>query len=162
MADANAPTFVFYRTYEVVEHRGFKGNRGILRVNGTLYFTIEREILKYVHIPLGTYTLNMESSATKTRGDAPRRQFRIMGHNVPGERGGLANLLIHDNNYPGQNTGCISPGKMQIIGGVGESRIAMGELFNACGGFQVKEDAAILEVAPKPIFQDPTGTYPTF
>jgi Family of unknown function (DUF5675) len=163
MADANIPKFVFYRTNEVVEHGDFKGNRGILQVNGTLYFTVEREIARYVHIPLGTYTLKMESSPTKKRDDVPRQQFRIMGHNVPAERGGLANLLIHDGNYPGGLEGCIAPGKSQIPGGVGQSRIAMDELFNACGGgFQPKDDAAILDVVSKPIIQDPTGTYPTF
>lgn len=161
MPEADVPKFVFYRTHEVVEHNGFKGNRGILQVNGTVYFTVEREIPRYVYVPLGTYTLKMEDSPTKMRGDDPRKQFRIMGHNVPSERGGLANLLIHDGNYPGALEGCIAPGKQQISGGVGQSVLAMDELFNACGGFEPKEEAAILEVTSKPIFQDPIGTYPT-
>jgi hypothetical protein len=162
MAEANIPKFIFYRTYEVVTHGDFKGNRGILMVNGTLYFTIEREIPRYVYIPLGTYTLKMEDSPTKKRGDEARQQFRIMGHDVQSERGGLANLLIHDGKYPGGLEGCIAPGKLVIPGGVDKSRVAMTELFNVCGGFRVKEEAAILEVVTKPIFQDPIGTYPTF
>ncbi len=164
MPEADIPTFVFYRTNEVVEHGGFKGNRGILLVNGALYFTVEREIPRYVYIPLGTYTLKMEDSPTKTRGEdkVPRKQFRIMGHNVQAKRGGLANLLIHDGNYPGALEGCIAPGKAQISGGVGQTVLAMDELFNACGGFEPKEEAAVLEVVLKPIPQDPTGTYPTF
>lgn len=162
MSEADIPKFVFYRTNEVVEHNGFKGNRGILLVNGTLYFTVEREIPRYVYIPLGNYTLKMEDSPTKKRGDLPRKQFRIMGHNVVGDHGGVANLLIHDGNYPGALEGCIAPGKAKISGGVGQTVLAMDELFNACGGFEPKEEAAILEVTSKPIVQDPIGTYPTF
>lgn len=172
MAEANIPKFIFYRTNEVVKHGGVKGNRGILQVNGTLYFTIERDIERFVEIPTGTYTLKMEYSPTRTvptniypfiNGvQLPRRQFRIMGHNVRGEHGGLANLLIHQGQYPGGLTGCIAPGKMMIPGGVDQSSIAMTELFNACGGFQEKANAAILEVVMKPIFQNPIGSYPTF
>ena len=161
MAEENIPKFVFYRTYEVIEHGGVKGNRGILIANGAVYFTIERDIDRYVEIPIGTYTLKMEFSPTKTIGEEARKQFRIMGHNVPAERGGLANLLIHQGQYPGTLEGCIAPGKMMIPGGVDKSSLAMTELFNACGGFQAKEKAAILEVTTKPFSYDPIGAYPT-
>ena len=169
MAEANIPKFTFYRTGEIVEHGGVKGNRGILIANGTVYFTVERDIEKFVDIPIGTYTLKMEYSPTKkvktniypfVKGiELPRKQFRIMGHNVMGEHGGLANLLIHQGQYPGGLEGCIGPGKMTIPGGVDKSSLAMEELFNACGGFQVKENAAILEVIYKPSFSNPTPTF---
>ena len=131
-------------------------------MNGTLYFTIERNIDRYVDIPIGTYPLKMENSPTKKVDGQTRKQFRIKGHNVPAEKGGLANLLIHQGQYPGTLEGCIAPGKILISGGIDQSGQAMTELFNACGGFQEKEEAAVLEVLTKPIFQNPIGTYPTF
>lgn len=157
----NLPIFKFYRTFEVVEHNRVKGNRGILQVNGRLYFTIERDIDRYVDIPIGTYKLKMEYSPTKKIGNESRKQFRIKGHNVPAENGGLANLLIHQGKYPGGLKGCIAPGKMMISGGIDQSDLAMEELFNVCGGFEEKEEAAILEVLTKPFVYDPIGTYPT-
>ncbi len=162
MAEAKIPKFTFYRTYEVVEHNKIKGNRGILQVGGTLYFTIERDIERYVDIPIGSYTLKMENSPTKTLNGVPRKQFRIMGHNVQAEKGGLANLLIHQGQYPGGLLGCIAPGKMMIAGGIDQSSIAINELFNACGGFQVKEEAATFEVIAKPFFYNPIGANPLF
>lgn len=153
--------FLFYRTFETIQHNGARGNRGILLVNDKVYFTIERDVEKYVDIPIGTYSLKMELSPTKTINGAARRQFRIMGHTVIGEHGGLANLLIHQGKYPGGLQGCIAPGKLMIPGGVDQSGLAMEELFNVCGGFTEKENAAVLKVVPQPVLRDPTSTYPT-
>lgn len=158
MAEQNLPVFRFYRTGEVVEHNGNIGHRGILEANGTIYFTIERNINRYVATPGGTFTLKMEYSPTKKRKGKPRRQFRVMGHGVPGEHGGLANIAIHDADYPEELEGCIAPGKLLIAGGVGQSDIALEELFNVCGGFQEKEEAAYLKVTIKP--WDGIGDYP--
>jgi hypothetical protein len=154
----NIPTFRFYRTGEIIDHKGFKGNRGVLVANGTVYQTIERDINRYVATPYGTFKLSMEYSPTKTRNDHPRKQFRVIGHNVPGEHGGVANIAIHDAKYPEALEGCIAPGKMMIPGGVEQSFIALEELFTICGGFQVKAEAAILEVTLKP--WNGIGDYP--
>ena len=162
MAEANIPKFTFYRTYETTEHNKVKGNRGILLVKGTLCFTIERDIEHYVNVPIGSYTLKMEYSPTKTINGQPRKQFRIKGHQVPAQGGGLANILIHQGQYPGGLLGCIAPGKMLIAGGIDQSALAMTELFNACGGFQEKEEAATFEVIAKPVFYDPIGVNPLF
>lgn len=158
MAEENLPVFKFYRTGEVVEHGSFKGHRGVLEANGTVYWTIERDINVFVSVPGGRFTLSMEYSPTKKRNDQPRRQFRVIGHNVPGDHGGIANIAIHDAKYPEALEGCIAPGKQMIPGGIGQSAIALEELFKACGGFEVKAEAAILLVTIKP--WDGIGDYP--
>lgn len=145
MAEETIPTFYFYRTNETVIHKGVTGNRGILEAGGTKYFTIERDIKSHVNIPYGTYQLNMEISTKH----APRRQFRIMNHSVHNKSGVYAALLIHVGSFPGDLEGCIGPGKVLHSGGVAQSAIAMEELFKLCGGFQVKANAAILEVVPQ-------------
>ncbi len=144
MATENIPKFFFYRTNEIVERNKVKGNRGILEVNGIYYYTIERDTSRYVHIPFGTYKLKMEISPTKNR-----RQFRINEHNVHNRDGVYAALLIHTGSFPDELLGCIGPGKIMLPNGVGQSAIAMDELFMACGGFNIKDVAAILEVVPK-------------
>ena len=158
MAEPNLPVFRFYRTGEVIEHGGFTGHRGVLEAGGTVYPTIERDINRYVAVPGGIFKLSMEYSPTKKRNNEARKQFRVIGHNVIGDHGGLANILIHDAEYPGALTGCIAPGKMMIPGGIGQSMIALEELFNLCGGFQEKAEAAILKVTQKP--WDGIGDYP--
>jgi Family of unknown function (DUF5675) len=145
MAEETIPKFYFYRTNETVKHNGVIGNRGILEAGGNLYFTIERDIIKHVNIEFGTYPLSMEISPSH----APRRQFRIENHNVYNNSGVYAALLIHVGNYPDDLTGCIGPGKSKLTDGVNQSGEAMEELFKFCGGFQVKKNAAILEVVPQ-------------
>ncbi len=145
------PIFIFYRTGEVIKSGNeVIGNLGILSVSGTQYFTVERKIPEYVHIPLGLYTLKMEYSANYQVNGEPRKQFRIMGHNVVREAGGLANLLIHQGSSPSGLTGCIGPGKSKTTTGISQSGEAIEELIAACGGFQIQETAASLSVVSGP------------
>jgi hypothetical protein len=163
MAQDNLPTFVFYRTGEIIyRNNAVSGHRGVLIAGGRLYFTIERDVDTYVKIPAGVFTLKMEDSPTKKINDSPRKQFRIKGHNVPREEGGLANLLVHQGRYPHTLKGCIAPGKTKIEGGIDQSSTAMQELFDICGKFKPGKEAAVLQVIYKPVFWDPIGVMPTF
>jgi hypothetical protein len=134
MADENVITIT--RTGQIVKHKHKGqyeyGEISTLKVNGmaTQYFAVERR-RGYVTLPPGTYTLEMEISPKH----APRKQFRVKGHNVHTKDGGLAAILMHEGNYPGNVSGCIAPGKIQLPDGVGQSEVAMSEIFTQFGGF---------------------------
>lgn len=157
------PTFIFRRTGEIIkQNKVVVGHRGTLIANGQVYFTVERDIDEYVFIPAGIYTLKMEFSPTKKDSSGnSRKQFRIMGHNVQRQVGGLANLLVHRGASPTTLEGCIAPGKSTTASGIDGSDEAIAELFDYCGGFEDNKNAAYLSVTTIPVF-NPIGINPTF
>jgi hypothetical protein len=148
MAEENLKTLYLFRTGQLItssdSDKSAIGVRGVLVAGEATYHTIERGG-NYVTLPIGEYEIKMEESPTKWEGKNPRRQFRVLGHNVySAEHGRLAALLMHTGNYPHQIVGCIAPGKSYLSNGVGESRQAMQEIFNYCGGFGIGKKALLV------------------
>ena len=133
MADEELPTLYLFRRNVTVSHGGANGELGFLVIGELVLYTVERRD-GYVKLPNGTFECTMEAHATK--GNC----FRVKaegenGHNVKNNQGNYSGILIHSANYPDQLAGCVAPGRSQIIGGVGESKKAMGDIFIFCGGF---------------------------
>jgi hypothetical protein len=111
------------------------GKRGILMAGDVPYYTIERAG-GYVTLPSGVFTCTMERQAKKKN----RPIFRVdtagdYGHHVMTQRGTLAGILIHPSKYPHDIVGCIAPGKVLTHNGIDESKQALEEIFQYCGGF---------------------------
>lgn len=111
------------------------GVRGVMVIGSVSLYTIERGG-GYVILPKGTFECTMEQH--KRLG----KVFRVKdsgenGHNVTNDRGYLAGMLIHSANFPHEIVGCVAPGKTYLGNGVGETKKAMQELIQYCGGWGV-------------------------
>ncbi len=56
-----------------------------------------------------------------------------------GERKALGRIYIHSANFANQLEGCIAPGKVEFGEGVGNSRDALFQIFEALGGWRENE-----------------------
>jgi hypothetical protein len=133
------PELFLFRTgvYISSESRGEKaiGERGILMAGDVPYHTIERRG-GYVTLPHGVFTCTMERQKKKKN----RPIFRVdtdgrYDHHITNMRGFSAGILIHPSKYPHDIVGCIAPGKVQTHNGIDESKKALEEIFQFCGGF---------------------------
>jgi hypothetical protein len=138
MAEILPEIFLFRTGVVISSQNGAEkaiGERGILMVGDVPYHTIERRG-GYVTLPEGVFTCTMERQKKKKN----RPIFRVdtageYGHRVWTQRGSLAGILIHPSKYPHDIVGCIAPGKIQTHNGIDESKMAMEEIFQYCGGF---------------------------
>ena len=155
MADVySLPKLFLYRTQETLDGgkddqgRPALGIRGYMMAGAVSYYTIERSG-GYVTLPNGMFELTMEEYKYPNKEDGTRRQFRVkaegeLGHNVPKQGGGWAGILIHRASYPKHLLGCVAPGKTKITNGISQSKEAMEEIFNFCGGFGVGNKAILV------------------
>jgi hypothetical protein len=147
MADEETPTLYLIRTAVLISSNE-PGNaaiaeRGFLVAGAVTYHSLERRG-GYVTLPAGEFEIEMELSPTKKWNGKPRRQFRVLNHNVYNNKGNLAAILMHPGKYPQDVTGCIAPGKSELKNGVGYSSSALEEIFTFCGGFGVGKRALLV------------------
>ena len=133
MADDERQTLYLFRQNVTVSHSSATGELGFLVIGATVLHTVERRD-GYVKLPNGIFECTMEQHSSKGK------VFRVKaegenGHNVKNNKGIFSGILIHSANYPDQLAGCVAPGRTQIVGGVGESKKAMEDVFVFCGGF---------------------------
>jgi hypothetical protein len=113
------------------------GERGILVVGNVTYYTIERSG-NYVMLPKGVFMCWMQLIHPNTKSE--KRAFLVKqsgeyGHGVTNDEKKLAGFFIHQGNYPHHIAGCVAPGKTWISNGVEDSKAAMNEIINFCGGW---------------------------
>ena len=123
------------RTGVIFNKDSVEGKRGTLTAGSVSFETIERGG-NYVSLPAGKFLLTMTN-------DKSRGQVFIVyhegkyGHNVKGEGGGPAGIMIHVAETPSQLLGCLAPGKQfdatenKLLKG----RDAMNDIMTFFGGF---------------------------
>jgi hypothetical protein len=136
------PTIYLFRTSEIFSSENAEGRRGYIVIGEVAYFSLERGG-GFVKLPNGKFECVMENHTSKGK------IFRVTatgehGHNVPRQAGGYAGILIHSANRPKQLLGCVAPGRIKEVFGVSESKKAMEDIFNYCGGFGVGKRAWIV------------------
>lgn len=99
--------------------------RGILKVEGTPFETIERADGQKV-LRSGTYTCDM--AFCKTSSGKSKQGIRVLG--VYGN-----SVCFHAATYPHELDACIAPGMTRLPDGVGRSEQAMAQIFRSVGGF---------------------------
>ena len=118
---------VLVRTGEVFEDaKGVEGIRGELTLGPVSFPTVERGD-GYKMLPLGTYECEM--GWISFSGGRTARAIRVLGEYSMGR------IYVHPANYPSQLAGCIAPGMTIEEDGVGRSRDAMRQIFDALGGW---------------------------
>ncbi|MBN2270205.1 MAG: hypothetical protein JXN61_06300, partial [Sedimentisphaerales bacterium] len=110
----------------VRDSKGANGKRGTLTVGKTQYHSIERGD-GYKYLRPGNY--NCELGYWTSSNGVRKEAIRVLGSYSNGR------IYIHPANWPYQLAGCIAPGTYKLKDGVGNSRKAMRQIFNAIGGF---------------------------
>jgi hypothetical protein len=132
---SSLPEIQLKRSGVVFSVNGVEGKRGTLTAGNVIYETIERGG-NYVSLPTGRFLLTMTND--KSRGQVfivqPTGKY---GHNVPTQEGGVAGIMIHVAEFPGDLTGCLAPGKefSATENKLLKGREAMNEIMTYFGGF---------------------------
>lgn len=121
-----------------------RGARGLLVIGAKTWPTIER--LGVVHLVPGEYECEFAywTDRNGRRWKAIRvllaeEQFmRNYGRRSTNDRE-RGRIYIHAANWPHQLEGCIAPGVDEIENGVGQSRAALWQVFEALGGWKESE-----------------------
>ena len=123
-----APVLEIYRTTETVQDAsGASGGRGVLVVGDRAFYTLER-LDGYKWLRPDVYSAEMGWWTSRSGHRA--RAIRILGAYSRGR------IYLHPANRPRHLQGCIAVGMTQRSDGVGPSRTAFREIWEALGGFR--------------------------
>jgi Family of unknown function (DUF5675) len=136
-------TMYLSRTGVIIGAKGSLAERGVLLVDGNLFYTIERRG-GYVTLPKGSFDCTMDFSPKLKRNVFRVKADGEQGHHVATRGGTLAPILIHAGNKPTDIEGCIAPGFLLTQTGVDKSTDAMNLLFQLCGGFVLGNHATLI------------------
>lgn len=97
----------------------------------------------YMRLPIDIYTVRMDIWRPKGNPEKPANSLRVLGFAGPSGN----SVHLHPANWPHQLEGCIAPGLDESDRGVAHSRLAMGQIFKALGGYSMMQEFPLVLTA---------------